>query len=56
MSSLKEHINSLSENKDNLNEQLHEILKESKRGNNKNVKELMAKFEARLGLFFSESN
>ncbi|KAL4456250.1 hypothetical protein ABPG74_014211 [Tetrahymena malaccensis] len=54
MSSLKEHILSLSENKENLNEQLHEILKESKRGNEKNVKELMAKFEARLGQFFNE--
>ncbi|KAL4504386.1 hypothetical protein ABPG72_009832 [Tetrahymena utriculariae] len=54
MSSLKEHILSLSENKENLNEQLHEILKESKRGNEKNVKELMVKFEARLGQFFNE--
>ncbi|EAR96338.1 hypothetical protein TTHERM_00189070 (macronuclear) [Tetrahymena thermophila SB210] len=54
MSSLKEHILSLSENKENLNEQLHEILKESKRGNEKNVKELMVKFETRLGQFFNE--
>lgn len=54
MSNLKQHINSLSENKDNLNEQIHEILNESKRGNNKNVKELMTNLEARLGLFFNE--